>query len=198
MQILMIRHGKTSGNAHMRYIGRTDEPLSQAGISQLQALGQDPLVRSVFVSPLKRTCQTASLLFPNARQIIINDLQEMDFGDFEGRSFREMTHDTAYRAWVDSDCLAPCPGGESREVFSQRVCGAFSRILSQAQARKEQRIVLVVHGGTIMAIMEHFALPRKDFYTYSVKNGTGYICDTAADSQGSFVLTDIIPWERHL
>ena len=34
-KILLIRHGKTQGNLERRYIGRTDEPLCEAGRAAL-------------------------------------------------------------------------------------------------------------------------------------------------------------------
>ena len=35
MRVDFIRHGKTEGNLEMRYVGRTDEPLSFSGIAEL-------------------------------------------------------------------------------------------------------------------------------------------------------------------
>ena len=45
MQIVLIRHGQTPGNALRRYIGRTDEPLSAEGVRALEAFGTLPDVR---------------------------------------------------------------------------------------------------------------------------------------------------------
>ena len=36
---------------------------------------------------------------------------------------------------------------------------------------------LVVHGGTIMNIMEAYALPKKAFYEWHVGNGCGYLVE---------------------
>ncbi len=33
---------------------------------------------------------------------------------------------------------------------------------------------LVVHGGTIMSILDGFAVPHEDFYFWQVKNARGY------------------------
>lgn len=194
MRITLIRHGKTVGNSELRYIGRTDEPLTPEGIAQLKALKADFSVNTVYVSPLCRTQQTAEILFPKAKQMIVNALQEMDFGDFEGRSYHEMASDADYRAWVDSDCLAPCPNGESRSSFSARVCAAFTEILAQARVQSNSNPVFVVHGGTIMAIMERFAVPHKSYYDYSVKNCTGYRCDTIWNEQGALTLHNVTSW----
>lgn len=196
MQVTLIRHGKTAGNAELRYIGSTDEPLSSEGIALVGQAGADPDVRTVYVSPLRRTQQTAAILFPNARQIIVDDLREMDFGDFEGRSFSEMEHDAAYIAWVESSCLAPCPNGESRSAFSERVCTAFVNVIADAAAQGEETVVFVVHGGTIMAVMERFAIPKEDYYSYSVKNCQGYRCLIAFNvNDKTFTLLERTIWE---
>ena len=37
------------------------------------------------------------------------------------------------------------------------------------------RALLVVHGGTIMSIMERYVVSEKSFYDWHVKNGEGYL-----------------------
>lgn len=197
MQVILIRHSMTAGNVLRRYIGRTDEPLSPEGIALAKQAGIDPDVRTVYVSPLQRTQQTAAILFPNALAITVDDLREMDFGDFEGRNFEEMAEDSAYCAWLEGNCLSVCPNGESRSEFSARVCDAFAKIITNAAKQGEETVTLVIHGGTIMAIMERFARPCADYYSYSVKNCTGYCCQVAlSKGEDDFVLTDHTLWER--
>lgn len=191
MQVILIRHGMTAGNALRRYIGRTDEPLSPEGIEQAKGIGPDVSIERVYVTPLRRTGQTAAILFPGAAQTVVEELREMDFGDFENRSADEMENDPAYRGWVDGFCLAPCPNGESRDEFSRRVCRAFARIVSGG----EEKCVFLVHGGTIMSIMERFARPERDYYAWGVKNCRGYVCRLEPDRDGLPVLTDIRNWE---
>lgn len=63
IELLFIRHGATAGNLRRCYIGRTDEPLCEAGIAQVKALQKRGLsVDRLFVSPMLRTRQTAELL----------------------------------------------------------------------------------------------------------------------------------------
>ena len=90
---------------------------------------RDPAV--VYVSPLKRARETASILFPEAVQVVIPGFSEMNFGKFEGRNYKEMENDPDYRAWVEGMCLGKCPGGESREEFCARTCEAFLEVLRQ-------------------------------------------------------------------
>ena len=195
MQVILIRHSLTPGNAELRYNGRTDEPLSSEGIALAEQVGTDLGVERVYVTPLQRTRQTAAILFPAAEQIVVDDLREMDFGDFEGRNYIEMEHDAAYRSWVDSGCLAPCPNGEGRAGFSERVCDAFESVVCRAAEQGEETLTFVVHGGTIMAIMERFAHPKQDYYSYSAKNCQGYRCDVFVDEQNGFTLLNRTVWE---
>ena len=130
MKIYLLRHGETAYNVDYRYQGVTDIPLSPAGLAALKQADFSP--KTVFVTPLKRTKQTAEILFPTAEYIPVNDLGEMNFGVFEGRNYKEMEHDSAYRAWVDSNCESTCPGGECKADFSERVCKAFESLLNQS------------------------------------------------------------------
>ena len=86
----LIRHGMTPGNEEHRYIGRTDEPLSQKGREQLLTLqkkGVYPAAACVAASPLERCRQTAELLYPGQAPCVFDQFREMDFGAFEGHNY---------------------------------------------------------------------------------------------------------------
>ena len=175
MQIELIRHGMTALQAEKRYQGITDAPLSEKGAEQLTRSSSCPDV--VYVSPLRRARETAEILFPDARQIVIPDLAEMNFGVFEGHNYLEMADDPAYRAWVDGMCLGCPPGGESKTHYCERVCRAFSALLDQAIQTGRERLVITAHGGTQMAVLERFAKEKKDFYLWQLPSGHGYLLD---------------------
>lgn len=183
MQLIFIRHGQTAGNLLRRYIGRTDEPLCPQGIAAIQAAAPGWEPDRVFLTPLLRTQQTAALLFPHARQIVIPALREMDFGAFEGRSADEMTDDDAYRAWVDGGCLDACPAGESRDGFIRRVCDGFVSDVLPLLSPEQKQSVFVVHGGTIMALLSRFARPQMNYYSGAVGNGQAVSCRLEYDAQ---------------
>ena len=100
MLIYLLRHGLTAYNAEKRYQGQRDIPLSPEGRAQLCRADIQP--KTVYITPLCRTRQTAEVLFPEADLVEVRDLQEMCFGSFEGRNFIEMEHDPDYLAWVDA------------------------------------------------------------------------------------------------
>lgn len=191
MKIYLIRHGQTPGNALGRYIGRTDEPLSKEGLAKAQLLTPDTSVKTVFVTPLRRTQQTAHVLFPNAEQTIVPDLREMDFGAFENRSAAEMEKDADYRAWVDSGCTAPCPGGEGMAGFAARVGRCFYKLVQNAAAEGRETVYIVAHGGTLMAVLSLFAEDKQPYYSYGADNLTGWEA-TARFEGDTLILTELM------
>lgn len=158
MELVLVRHGATEGNEHRRYVGkRTDEPLSETGRAQCARADVPRNVTEAYVSPLLRARETAELLFPQARLHEVPGFEEFDFGAFEGKTANDLADDAAYRAWVDGWCVGLCPGGESREEFVRRSNAALEELLRAAHARGERRVVVVAHGGTIMAALSVFA-----------------------------------------
>ena len=175
IDIFFIRHGATEGNLRRRYIGRTDEPLCEAGIAQVKALQKRGLsVDRLFVSPMLRTRQTADILFPKMHYTVVDGLIETDFGRFEGKSADKLSGDPAYQAWVDAMCLTPIPGGEAAADFKKRCCKAFAE--TAAAVPDGMCAAFVVHGGVIMAVLEFFAYPKRDFYAYHIGNGECLAC----------------------
>ncbi len=181
LEVLLLRHGQTQGNLEKRYIGKTDEPLLMEDMERIQKvsslqkqLKQENLVRpqKLFVSPMLRCRQTAELLFPGQKQVVIDKLREMDFGRFEAKNYMELSADPAYQAWIDSDGGLPFPEGEDRECFIRRTMEGFRQMTEQAWQENCGQIAAVVHGGSIMAILS--GLLQDDYYAYQVPNLAGY------------------------
>ena len=186
-ELLLIRHGKTAGNLLGRYIGsRTDEPLCEEGREGLGGK-QLPEVERLYASPMKRCVETAELLWPGFDQKkieIVTDLRECDFGDFENKNYKELSGNEDYQAWIDSNGTLPFPNGESMDVFKSRCRNAFAQIVEEVSVAEREwkasgetgtfRAGIVVHGGTIMAILEQYGYPKRAYFDYQVKNGCGY------------------------
>lgn len=188
IKCVFIRHGSTASNREHRYLGKTDEPLDEIGIHYIkQAVDNgiykvaltDTLNKSeveIYSSPLCRCIQTAKIIFPDLTPKLIDNLSEMNFGEFELKNYKELSADTRYRdiyqKWIDSGGTLAFPDGESREEFIERCVTCFEKIISAID--EEKTAVFVIHGGTIMAIMSHFC--GGDYFDYQVKNGCGYSC----------------------
>jgi alpha-ribazole phosphatase len=174
MNVYLLRHSLTAGNLERRYIGRTDEPLCPAGTALLDHLGPFDAISRVTVSPLQRARETAVRLFPRAEQIVRPGLRELDFGDFEGKNADEMADDPDYQAWVDSGCQAACPNGECLADLIDRSGRAFNEAVRDAIGQGDEHLVIVAHGGTVMAILSRYAQPRQPAFAWQVKPLQGY------------------------
>ena len=174
MELILLRHGKTAANLEHRYNGVTDDPLCEEGLREARAAKAAPDISLAYVSPLKRARQTAGICFPNAKQIVVDDLREMNFGDFEGRTAQEMEHDADYRAWVDGGCVDVCPNGESIPSFAKRAMAAFDSVVKDAAARGLNRAGVTAHGGVIMAIMYGYSHTDVSYFDWYVENCSGF------------------------
>ena len=182
--LVLIRHGATKSNKEHRYLGRTEESLSKEGICELLKFKQTnryPEVVYLFSSPMKRCLETAQMLYPDCRLVVIPEWEEMDFGAFEGKNYIELRDDERYQAWIDSNGMLPFPEGESREEFVLRCEKGLHRmleLLSQLSEKNENgttcTVGLVVHGGTIMSLLSRYS--DGEYFDYQVPNGGGYIC----------------------
>lgn len=175
-RMILIRHGRTAGNLRGAYIGRSDEPLCSEGEDEILSLcreGYYPPAARVYCTPLRRTAQTAALIYPRLSPLAVEGLGECDFGEYEGKTYGELRALPGYCRWLESGGQVPFPGGEGRAAFCERCRRAFVRLLGSEPPRQDTALVL--HGGTIMALMEAFVLPQHDFYHWQLKNGEGYL-----------------------
>ncbi|MFP3155775.1 histidine phosphatase family protein [Lachnospiraceae bacterium ZAX-1] len=173
MNIFLIRHGQTQGNMQGRYVGRTNEPLLQESIKQLKNMTV-PLVSYVFTSNLLRCIQTAQCIYPNVPSIAVDGLQEIDFGRYEYKNYRDLNGDKQYQRFIDSGGLEPFPDEETLRSFRVQCVQAFGSCMAEARIKNFSAVAFVIHGGTIMAILETFGYPKKNYYDWQVKNGSGY------------------------
>src|SRR5437763_7925234 len=87
-QLFTVRHGETDWSRTGQHTGRTDIPLTAAGRTAAERLARQfsgHAFSLVLTSPLSRARDTAALAgYPDA--VVDADLQEGDYGDYEGRT----------------------------------------------------------------------------------------------------------------
>ena len=175
--IHFIRHGLTEANKQGRYAGFTDYPVCEEGISELLKLKNDfdyPYADVIFSSPLIRCTQTANILYDSPKIIAVDGLKEINFGDWEDKSAKELENDGQFKAWISDGGKGRVPNGESTEMFAQRVGAAFETIVEGLMKSKTFDAVICAHGGTIMSILSAYGLPKAGFYDWVCANGCGY------------------------
>ncbi len=147
--IIFVRHGQTVVNLEGRLQGRLDAPLTDLGHEQarLAATGlADCGAMRVLTSPLVRASATAREIASALGVPLEVDhrLVELDYGDWDGRKFGEVSP-TEWQHWRNDPSFAP-PGGESLESVGGRVGQFCSEWL-----RSERTVVAVSHVSPIKA-----------------------------------------------
>ena len=189
IELVMIRHGATPSNQEHRYLGRSDESLSMEGKQALQEEKNNyPSIDCLFISPMKRCAETAGILYPTREVNVITEWVEMDFGDFEGKNYLELQDNEYYQKWIDSNGILPFPNGESREEFTERCTQGFYKMIEKLSVESPVTAGLILHGGTIMALLSAFG--GGEYFDYQVANGQGYRC-VLEEKSGQLRMTDI-------
>ncbi|MGD7653974.1 MAG: histidine phosphatase family protein [Verrucomicrobiales bacterium] len=172
--ILFVRHGATAATRQARFAGMTDSSLSAEGRQQAAGLaaavaGFAPQV--CYTSPLLRCRQTASLLSAAGHPPVelLAGLQEMDFGSWEGKTYREIAR--ADQAGLDRMLrfdrgYAPGGGSEKLGGFMSRV----RQTLRTITAEPAERALVVTHGGVIRAALCVLLdlNPRRHFHSFEI------------------------------
>lgn len=151
----LLRHGACQGGEIYR--GRTDVQLSAEGWQQMeQAVSAATDWQRIITSPLLRCREFAEHCagrFNLPLQVDVA-LQEMDFGEWEGRLLQEVWQenpDLVARFYDDPGAVTP-PGGESTADAQSRVVAAWQALLQQCLG---DRLLLVCHGGVIRLLLGH-------------------------------------------
>ena len=139
--LVLIRHGATANNVARpaRLQGRrSDLELSAEGRRQAEETAKflsDCQIDAVFSSPLLRARQTAEIIAGqrHAPVVALEELTEVDVGDWEGRSWSEIeqSHPEEYRRFIQESDTCPYLGGESFIQVQQRVNPALERLMAE-------------------------------------------------------------------
>lgn len=188
-QIHLIRHGITEGNLRRLYYGAADIPLASKGEETLKKLVREGIYpraedSDFYTTGLLRTEQTLTLIYGRQEHRAIEELREMNFGQFEMKSYEELKEIPEYVRWAsDKTGQLASPGGESIAGFRKRIKTGFELLmdrhrlkeLSVRHSGKAAVSVAVCHGGTIASIMELcFPGEREHFYKWIPDPGHGY------------------------
>jgi len=153
---VLLRHGQTPMSVQKRYAGRSDPPLTEAGVQQAAAAAKRLASADfgvIVTSPLLRTVQTAQAVAAVTGAAVVTDdgFRETDFGAWEGLTFAEVRErwPAELSAWLADPEIAP-PGGESFTDVSARVIAALDRMLA---ARAGQTVLIVSHVTPIKTLV---------------------------------------------
>lgn len=160
--LFLVRHGRSSANASGILAGRSDGvELDAKGREQADAvavrLGGVPLVAAA-VSPILRCRQTAEVILTGrsgVRSAVEPRLTECDYGDWTGRTLKELAGEDLWKTVQRQPSAAVFPGGEAMAALSARAVAAtrdWDRRLA-AEHGEGAAWVAVSHGDVIKAIL---------------------------------------------
>ena len=92
MKLTLLRHGDTAGSRDDLYYGAADIPVLPDSLEMLAErakTGVYPTAARYYTSGLLRTEQTIRALYGDVAHTQLPGLREMDFGDFEMKSYEE-------------------------------------------------------------------------------------------------------------
>lgn len=170
MDIVFVRHGKTQLNDLGCFIGNTDCDISVEGLRQAEKVKgflDKFSFDGIYVSPLKRTIQTANIL---SKKYILDDrLREMNFGVFEGLNYEEIKqkYPDYLRLWNEDYENYRIPNGESLQDLFDRVEDFIKDV-----KRKHKRVLVVTHGGVIRCALSLIFSSREFFYKFKIDPGS--------------------------
>ena len=158
-KLVLVRHGQTVQNVAGIAQGWNDSELSDAGRDQVLRLAKrlsHMKASALYSSPLGRAMSTAQAIAEATGLPIttLDDLREMNYGGWEGRSFLDVRREDeeTYQRWI-ADEACPCPGGESHNDVRQRLERAFA-------AMSSPRPIVVTHGTALrIAVTALLELP---------------------------------------
>ena len=151
-ELVVVRHGQTEWSLSGQHTGVTDLPLLPEGEHQARGLSDALGGRSfveVWVSPRQRAGRTAELagLTPTATD---DDLVELDYGGYEGRTTAQISADLGrtWSVWADSTVPGATPG-ETLAAVGERVDGVLARARDRLA---DGDVALVAHGHVLRVL----------------------------------------------
>jgi broad specificity phosphatase PhoE len=145
-EAVLVRHAETEWSLNGRHTGRTDLPLTDHGREVAAAL-REPLrawrFALVLVSPAQRARETCELCGLGAEAQVRDDLQEWDYGDYEGLTTAEIwERRPGWVLWRDG-----CPGGESPADVGSRA----DRVIAEIAAA-DGDVAVFSHGHMLRVL----------------------------------------------
>jgi len=161
--VILVRHGRTTANAEGVLAGRTlGISLDTIGRGQAARTGERlavvPLV-GVVSSPLVRCRETAQLILDCQGGAVAapveEDITECDYGEWQGRTLRELAQENLWSVVQAQPSAAVFPGGESMARMQARSVAAIRRHDAAFEAEHGPGAVWVAvsHGDIIKSVL---------------------------------------------
>lgn len=183
----LIRHGETDFNKKRFFYGKADVSINETGkeqASKIHQLLKGRAISRIYTSQLKRTQETATIIFPDQIPTAYKALNERDFGLWEGRTANEIqaAFPLVWEEWLESPFDVTPSKAEPFQKFKDRV----QSIVEEIRETDDDEIAIVGHLGVLRLIYQFLVDPEADFWSIDIPQGT------------VLLLEDKDPWEETL
>lgn len=171
----LIRHGTTEPNTEGKWAGSTDVSITRQAEAELGELSQRypyPQSPVIYRSPLIRCKQTLEAIYPGREAVIIEDLRELDFGDYEGAYEPDALKELGTNVFCDMRLDFTFPGGEAFGECLNRGIRALDQIVWEAVRTGTEEVLVVTHS-VWMSVLLKYCLNPEGFGT-SLFCGNGF------------------------
>lgn len=189
-RVILVEHGETRWSRLNVFISHTDLELSDLGRQQMTRVGsmlEKETFLSVYTSGMRRNTLSARLIAPGRRVREINDLSEIDYGDWEGFSPYQLRREQPSE-WAVYEAGGPPPQGERYDVFFRRVASAVTSILFE---QTENGTILMVCDPMVMKAVICSLLSLEPEAMWRFRTHPGAVA-TIEISDGFSILTRLI------
>ena len=185
MDLYLVRHGSNDYLAKSLLAGRSPEVhLNEQGKAEAERVANtfsNIGIQRIFSSPLERALETAE---PTAKRLgleieIAPEILEINFGDWTGRSLRELDRDPAWKNFNSYRSGARIPNGETMLESQSRMVGFIEKIFRD---NPSQTVALFSHGDPIKSVLAYYLGIPLDLFT------------RIEISPGSYSILRLQPW----
>lgn len=161
--------------------------LDEAGTAQAfqlaQRMAREPLA-AICSSPRERALETArpvAMTCGVGKIAICRELDEIDFGEWSGKSFEHLNGDASWRLWNEQRQSAQTPSGETMQAVRNRVVGLMDRLCRKQSGRC---VALISHADVIKAaVCDALGMQLGDCFRFDI--GTASITTLVRGDWGS-------------
>ncbi|MHB1347336.1 MAG: histidine phosphatase family protein [Candidatus Humimicrobiaceae bacterium] len=161
IKFFLVRHGQSEWNLEGRYQGVSNTKLTEVGQEQAELAAKylsKVEFSGFFSSPIGRTIETAEIFKKKLGKEyqISENLKEINFGKWEGLKFDDIIskYGSDFQNWIKDPFENPPTEGESFNDIIKRGIQEIDKII--AESKEDSNILLVTHGGFIVAMLVHW------------------------------------------
>ena len=177
IKLILVRHAQTIDNSNFRLSGHIDSKISNIGKEQIKYLTsylKDLSIDSIYTTTSSRTKNTVLEISKlNSIDIIeVENLKEINFGDFEGMTFNEIkeSYPNEFQNMIDDGYDYKYPNGEGLIDTYKRVCREIDKIIKYSEGKT---VLICSHGGTIRNIISYLITGSyKHHWNFKIDNAS--------------------------